>query len=33
MVKRVKEGSQAWKEVFDLMEEGRVRGKIVIDIS
>jgi len=27
------EGSQAWKKVFDHMEGGRVRGKIVVDIN
>ena len=26
------EGSEAWKSVWKLMEEGRVRGKIVVDI-
>ena len=29
----LKEGSEAWRKVFDLMEEGRVRGKIVISLS
>jgi NADPH:quinone reductase-like Zn-dependent oxidoreductase len=27
------EKSEAWKRVFALMEEGRVRGKIVVDIG
>jgi D-arabinose 1-dehydrogenase-like Zn-dependent alcohol dehydrogenase len=27
------EGSQAWRKVFDHMEEGRVRGKIVVDMN
>lgn len=27
------DGSEAWRKVFDLMEEGRVRGKIVVNIS
>ena len=27
------EKSEAWRKVFDLMEEGRVRGKIVVGIE
>jgi hypothetical protein len=27
------EGSDAWKKIWKLMEEGRVRGKIVVDID
>lgn len=29
----LKEGSDAWKKVWKFMEEGRVRGKIVVDIE
>ncbi|OCK80537.1 NAD(P)-binding protein, partial [Lepidopterella palustris CBS 459.81] len=27
------EGSEAWRKVFDFMEGGKVRGKIVVDIE
>lgn len=27
------EGSDAWKKIWKLMEEGRVRGKIVVSID
>ena len=27
------EGNGAWKQCFEHMEEGRVRGKIVVDID
>lgn len=27
------EGSEAWRKVFDHMEGGRVRGKVVVDIG
>lgn len=29
----LKEGSDAWKRVWELMEGGRVRGKIVVTIT
>jgi hypothetical protein len=29
----LEEGNDAWKKVWNLMEEGRVRGKIVIEIE
>jgi bifunctional pyridoxal-dependent enzyme with beta-cystathionase and maltose regulon repressor activities len=29
----LKEGSNAWKRVWALMEEGRVREKIVVEIN